>query len=94
MEQKDIKLLFDAGAIKEVFITRTPLGNGGWSLYVILKTGAISSLNARDNQPREYATVDTVYNVARKIGFRRVSIVETLNDGEVVNTVNAQHLSR
>lgn len=76
MELKELKVLFDNGALKTATVKRAPLMNG----YILIaetvnkNVHVMTSQREESNTPRAFKTIDAAAANAQKIGFKKISI--------------------
>ena len=72
--EKELKLLFDAGALTEAFVYREPLSKG-WVIYFSGKKkeeGYI--LEKKRGGQRVFKTLDAAASMSSEIGFRSIKV--------------------
>ncbi|KHT63848.1 hypothetical protein RJ45_09590 [Photobacterium gaetbulicola] len=74
MQEKDIKLLFDAGDLTRADIVPLPM-EAGWGLQFNRRKGHPVMMDAQRVQPRRFKTLDAAYKTLIHIGFREARII-------------------
>lgn len=73
LQEKEIKTLFDAGALKAATVAPNPDGKGGWiALFAGEKNYALRS--QRDTITRNFKTLDAAQKTLKAIGFREFRV--------------------
>lgn len=68
MQVKDLKLLFDAGALKKAFVFHEPMQGG----YVLMLDKHV--LNAQRGGTRIFKSIDAACETANRIGFKNIEV--------------------
>lgn len=74
MDQKELKIRFDAGYHKEALITSAPM-SGGYHAAVKGKGYWVMVASARKpKEPREFKSIDAAMSALESIGFKKAVI--------------------
>ncbi len=73
LELRELKLLFDAGALKSATIVSAPLSEG-YQLLLSGKNAHHAFKGQRDEHTRTFKTIDAAAKSARNIGFKTVTL--------------------
>ena len=74
MQEKDLRILFEAGDLKKAQITPAPLALGQRCVQLHRKTEEPVMLDAQRVSPRTFKTLDAAYKAVAAIGFRKASV--------------------
>lgn len=74
MQEKEVKLLFNAGVFESCQATPIAMSRG-WTLKFIAKDGNVITLDLqRSKHEREFKSLDGAAAVARRIGFEWLNV--------------------
>lgn len=82
MLEREIKLLLDENAIREVIVVGSP-----WGPYTILVNG--KTVKSARRETRQFAKLDTVAAFLLKLGLPKFSVVMAVNGSEKRPTESA-----
>lgn len=91
MNERDVRLLFEAGHWSSAFVAYEPAGNG-WQIYLnATDKNEQAILTLKTGTPRSFKTSDTAIHWCREIGFKKISvhlspnILATANDHKILS---------
>ena len=75
MEQKEMRMLFEAGDLKKCHCTKAPM-QSGWVLQFDSKSmkRVVPLHSKHKGSARIFASIDTAVSVAYRIGFKTVTV--------------------
>lgn len=72
LEQDQIRLLFDQGALKKAVITSVAMRGNEFHVHFVSKQGEnIVCVKARSNIERVFKSLDAAVSLVQKVGFKR-----------------------
>jgi hypothetical protein len=78
MELRELKLLFDSGALREAHIVRL---FDAWTLECTRPgRDSVTMTTSRTGDIRRFKSLDAAYEAARAVGFQRASVMANANN--------------
>ena len=76
MELKELKIIFDSGALKSAVVTTVPMKTG----YMLIvkdnknKDNMMTAQRSGKHEPRVFKSIDAAVSNAEKIGFKEIHV--------------------
>jgi hypothetical protein len=74
LQEKDLKLLFEAGILKACSVTKAMMNDNAYELCIEKKSGEAVALETQRGGVRQFKDIGSAINTASKIGFKIITV--------------------